>query len=88
MTLRTKLRKGATGGRRKIGEENIRSLTRTSGGKSYAITLPVAVIRAFRWEKRQKLELTVDAKKKRITISDWPKRSAGSEKSSSNRPKK
>jgi len=58
-------------GRRKVGDENVRSLTRTSGGKSYAITLPVAVIREFGWEKRQKLELTIDAKKKRITISDW-----------------
>jgi len=58
-------------GRRKVGDENVRSLTRTSGGKSYAITLPVAVIREFGWEKRQKLELSIDSKKKRITISDW-----------------
>ena len=61
-------------GRRKVGDENVRSLTRTSGGKSYAITLPVAVIREFGWEKRQKLELSIDSKKKRITISDWPKK--------------
>ena len=58
-------------GRRKAGEENVRSLIRTSGGKSYAISLPIEVIRAFRWEKKQKLELSVDAKRKRITISDW-----------------
>jgi len=58
-------------GRRKVGDENVRSLTRTSGGKSYAVTLPVAIIRAFGWEKRQKLELSIDSKKKRITISDW-----------------
>jgi hypothetical protein len=34
-------------GRRKSGDENIRSLTRTSGGKSYSISLPIAVVRAF-----------------------------------------
>ncbi len=61
-------------GRRKVGDENVRSLTRTSGGKSYAITLPVAVIRQFKWEKRQKLELTIDSSRRRITISDWPKK--------------
>ncbi|MHB8913820.1 MAG: AbrB/MazE/SpoVT family DNA-binding domain-containing protein [Minisyncoccota bacterium] len=58
-------------GRRKREDENIRSLIRMSNGKSYAVTLPIAVVREFGWEKRQKLELTVDAKKKRITISDW-----------------
>lgn len=61
-------------GRRKAGQENVRSLVRTSGGKSYAITLPREVIRAFGWERRQKLELTVDEKRKRITISDWPRK--------------
>lgn len=61
-------------GRRKVGKENIRSLTRTSGGKSYAISLPIGVIREFGWQERQKLELTVDAKRKRIVISDWSKK--------------
>ncbi|MFA7302467.1 MAG: hypothetical protein WC030_01845 [Candidatus Paceibacterota bacterium] len=60
-------------GRRKSGDENIRSLIRTSNGKSYSLTLPIAVVRAFRWEKRQKLELSVDEKNKRIIISDWPR---------------
>ena len=58
-------------GRRKREDENIRSLIRMSNGKSYALTLPIAVVREFGWEKRQKLELTVDAKRRRITISDW-----------------
>jgi bifunctional DNA-binding transcriptional regulator/antitoxin component of YhaV-PrlF toxin-antitoxin module len=61
-------------GRRKREDENIRSLIRMSNGKSYALTLPIAVVREFGWEKRQKLELTIDSKKKRITISDWPKK--------------
>lgn len=60
-------------GRRKSGQENVRSLTRVSGGKSYALTLPIAVVRAFGWEKRQKLELVVDSKKKQIVVRDWVK---------------
>ena len=58
-------------GRRRIEDKNIRSLTSTSGGKGYSITLPIAVIRAFRWKRRQKLELTIDRRRKRITIKDW-----------------
>ena len=58
-------------GRRRAGEENVRSLIRTSGGKSYAISLPIEVIRAFRWEKKQKLELSIDSRRKQITIRDW-----------------
>jgi bifunctional DNA-binding transcriptional regulator/antitoxin component of YhaV-PrlF toxin-antitoxin module len=58
-------------GRRKAGEENVRSLGRSSNGRSYSITLPIEVIRAFGWEKRQKLELSIDLKRKRITIKDW-----------------
>ena len=61
-------------GRRKREDENIRSLIRMSNGKSYALTLPINVIRDFGWEKRQKLELTIDAKRRRFTISDWPKK--------------
>jgi len=61
-------------GRRKREEENVRSLIRMSNGKSYALTLPIAVVREFGWEKRQKLELTIDSKRRRITISDWPRK--------------
>ncbi|HVX90402.1 MAG TPA: hypothetical protein VHC20_02070 [Candidatus Paceibacterota bacterium] len=61
-------------GRRKEGQELIRSLVKTSGGRSYSISIPIEVIRAFRWEKRQKLELSIDPKRKTITISDWPKK--------------
>ncbi|OGG43363.1 hypothetical protein A2841_02635 [Candidatus Kaiserbacteria bacterium RIFCSPHIGHO2_01_FULL_48_10] len=61
-------------GRRKVGDELIRSLVKTGGGQSYAITLPRDLIRKFRWEKRQKLQLSVDEKKKLITISDWPRK--------------
>jgi hypothetical protein len=61
-------------GRRKAGEENVRSLIRTSGGRSYAVTLPIEIVRLFGWEKRQKLEFSFDLSRKRVIISDWPKK--------------
>ena len=57
--------------RRRIENRNIRSISKTSNGKSYSITLPIEVIRRFRWQNRQKLRLTIDDKKKRIIIKDW-----------------
>jgi len=59
--------------RRKIQQRNIRSINKTSGGKSYSITLPVEVIRHWRWKNRQKVQLTINDKKKRIIIEDWEK---------------
>jgi len=58
-------------GRRKIQEKNVRSLTKSSNGKSYTITLPIDVVRRWRWKNRQKLQLTIDDKRKRIIIGDW-----------------
>jgi len=57
--------------RRKLQNRNIRSLGKTSQGRSYSITLPIDVIRKWRWKNRQKLILTIDNKKKRIIIEDW-----------------
>ena len=57
--------------RRKIEDQNIRSLSKVSNGESYAITLPVEVIRRWRWREHQKLELKIDDKNQRITIKDW-----------------
>jgi len=57
--------------RRAIEDENIRSLIKVSDGKSYAITLPIDVIRRWRWKSHQKVTLTIDEKKKRIIIEDW-----------------
>jgi len=62
--------------RRKLGERNIRSLTRYAGGKSYMITLPIDIIRKWKWQHRQKLELSFNHKKKRITVADWKKKSS------------
>ena len=57
--------------RRKIEDENIRSLNKVSEGKSYSVTLPLRAIRMFRWQAKQKLQITVDEKRKRIIIEDW-----------------
>lgn len=57
--------------RRKIEDENVRSLNKTSGGSSYGVTLPLQAIRTFRWQARQKLRITVDKKNKRLIIEDW-----------------
>ncbi len=57
--------------RRKIHNRNIRKLTKLSGGYSYGITLPIEVVRKFRWRERQKLKLKIDSKNKRIIIEDW-----------------
>ena len=57
--------------RRKVGSENIRSLSKVSGGTSYAITLPKAVIKEFGWKERQKLQLVVHKGSKSITVKDW-----------------
>lgn len=57
--------------RRNIENENVRSITKTSNGKTYTITLPVDVIRRWRWKNHQKVTLTIDEKKKRIIIEDW-----------------
>lgn len=59
--------------RRKREERNVRSLFKLAGGKSYAITFPIEVVREWGWQERQKLKLTIDDKKKRIVVEDWKK---------------
>lgn len=59
--------------RRKRGEENIRKLTKISGGSSYGITLPIDIIRRWKWKERQKLQLEVDEDTHTIIIRDWKK---------------
>jgi len=56
--------------RRKIESKNVRSLTKSSKG-SYGISLPVDIIRGWRWKHKQKLQLKIDKKRKRIIIEDW-----------------
>ena len=56
--------------RRKINEKNIRKLTKV-GGTSYAVTIPIEIIKEFGWRERQKLVVKKQGKK--IVIEDWKK---------------
>lgn len=55
--------------RRKLAHRNVRSLTKTGGGNAYSLTLPIEYIRTLKWQKRQKV--TVTLKGKQIIIEDW-----------------
>ena len=69
--LNIKLNLSKTMARRKIESKNVRSLNKSAQGRSYAITLPIDVVRRWKWKNRQKLLLTIDEKRKRIIIEDW-----------------
>ncbi len=58
---------------RKQGEQNIRKLAKVGGGATYSITLPIEIIRKFKWKEKQKLVVEADMKKKVIIIKDWEK---------------
>ena len=54
---------------RKFEERSIRSLGKVAGGSSYAITLPIELIRELGWKSKQKL--VVEKYGKGIIIRDW-----------------
>jgi len=56
--------------RRKVGKENIRNLRRF--GTSTGLTIPVKLLRALRWQKKQKVVVKRSGKK--LIIQDWPVR--------------
>ena len=47
-------------GRRRIEERNIRKITKTAGGKSYAITIPIEHMRNLKWQHGQKVVVEQD----------------------------
>lgn len=55
--------------RRKLEDKNIRKITKS--GNSYAITIPIEIMREFKWREKQKV--TVKKRGKSIIISDWKK---------------
>ncbi len=59
--------------RRKIEEHFIRKITKTSSGTSYGVTLPIEIVRKWKWREKQKVVLEVDDEKKTILIRDWSK---------------
>jgi len=58
-------------GRNKIENRNVRKLAKVGGGVTYAITLPIEAVREFGWQEKQKLEILIDRRKKRVIIRDW-----------------
>lgn len=55
--------------RRILNERDIRKLTRTGGGKSISVTLPIEFVRELGWKDRQKV--TVKKVGKKLIIEDW-----------------
>lgn len=55
--------------RREISDENIRNIQKSK--RSYYVTLPIQIIRDFRWQERQKV--VVEKRGKEIVIKDWEK---------------
>lgn len=53
--------------RRPVGEENIRNIQKSN--RSYHVTLPIEVVREFRWKEGQKV--VVEKRGKEIVIKDW-----------------
>jgi len=53
--------------RRKIENRNIRKIFKS--GESYAVTLPVEIIRDLEWREKQKV--IVKKQDKKIIIKDW-----------------
>ena len=53
---------------RKLGESNIRKLTKIGRG-SIAVTIPIEIVREMKWKEKQKV--VVKKTGKRIIIEDW-----------------
>ncbi len=60
--------KASKSAKKEAPANDIRALTKVSGGASYAITLPREIVKRFKWKERQKLKLDVDEKRQTITI--------------------
>ncbi len=57
--------------RRRLENRNVRKLTRTGGGKSVSVTLPIEFVRELRWRDRQKV--TIRRSGSKLIIEDWKK---------------
>lgn len=55
--------------RRKLEDKNIRKILRN--GDSYAITIPIEIVKELKWKEKQKV--VVKKRGKRIIIIDWKK---------------
>ena len=51
-------------------DNNIRKLTKI-GKSSYCVTLPMDIVREFKWREKQKLQISVNEDAQTITIAEW-----------------
>jgi len=56
-------------GRRKVESHNIRKITKVAGGDSFAVILPIEMVRKLRWKEKQRVVVILEGKK--IIITDW-----------------
>lgn len=54
--------------RQKLKNKNIRKIMRS--GNSYAVSIPMEIIKEFNWREKQKVVVKKSGKK--IIIQDWP----------------
>lgn len=59
--------------RKKLEERYIRKLSKVGNNKTYIVSLPVDAIRKLDWQKKQKVVIETDYKRKRFIIKDWVK---------------
>ncbi len=57
--------------RRRIENRNIRKLSKSGGGVSISLTLPIEIVRELKWRDNQKVVVKKVGKK--IIIEDWIK---------------
>jgi len=55
--------------RRKMQDRNIRKLTRTGGGATISVALPIEYIRELGWREKQKVVVKKIGSK--LIIADW-----------------
>ena len=55
--------------RKRLENRHIRKIQKTRS--TYMVSLPVEIVRKFKWRERQKVEVTEYGKNK-ILIKDWP----------------
>lgn len=55
---------------RKLNKRQVRNIQRHRG--TYSVTIPISIIREFKWREKQKVEVEKYGKNK-ILIKDWKK---------------
>lgn len=55
--------------RRKLEDKNIRKILKN--GDSYAVTIPIEIVRELKWKEKQKV--VVKKRGKGVIITDWKK---------------